>query len=57
MKLGETVRAIKEMTHNDNGPGIGRNYGETAVFIFGWKTFFALKSFFFYFFNKNPKFT
>ena len=33
-KLGETVRAIKEMTHNDNGPDPGRNYGEPVIFKF-----------------------
>ena len=32
-KLGGTVRAIKKMTQKDNGPGNGRNYGETGVFI------------------------
>ena len=35
--LGGTDRAIKKMTHNDNGPGW--NYGETAVFTFGQKLF------------------
>ena len=25
---------IKKMTQNDDGPGPGRNYGETAVFTF-----------------------
>ena len=34
MKLGGTGRAIKKMTHNDNGPGPGRNYRETASFTF-----------------------
>ena len=34
-KLGGTVRTIKKMTQNDNGPGPGRNYGETGVFTFG----------------------
>ena len=29
-KVGGTVRAIKKMTQNDNGPGPGRNYGETG---------------------------
>ena len=33
-KLGGTVRAIKKMTQNDNGPGLGRIYRETAVFTF-----------------------
>ena len=43
-KLGGTVRAIKKMTQNDNGPGPGRNYGETAVFTFSRKVvFFWLK--------------
>ena len=28
------------MTHNDNRPGPGQNYGETAVFTFGRKAFF-----------------
>ena len=43
-KLGGTVRAIKKMTQNDNIPGLGRNYGETAVFTFGQKLFFVAKS-------------
>ena len=34
-KLGGTVRAIKKMTQNDNGPSLGRNYGEMDVFTFG----------------------
>ena len=34
-KLGGTVGAIKKITHNDNGPDLGRNYGETADFTFG----------------------
>ena len=42
-KLGGTVRAIKKMTQNDNGPGPGRNYGETGVFTFGRKVVFGLK--------------
>ena len=42
-KLGGTVRAIKKMTQNDNGPGPGRNYGETAVFTFGQKVLFWVK--------------
>ena len=29
---GGIVRAIKKMTQKDNGPGPGRNYGETGVF-------------------------
>ena len=40
MKLVGAVRAIKKMTHNDNGPGQGQNYGETAVFRFGQKLVF-----------------
>ena len=31
------------MTQKDNGPGPGRNYGETGVFTFGQKVFFCLK--------------
>ena len=42
-KLGGTVRAIKKMTQNDNGPGLGRNYGEMDVFTFGRKMVFWLK--------------
>ena len=34
-KLGGIVRTIKKMTQKDNGPGPGRNYGETGVFTFG----------------------
>ena len=30
----------RNMTHNDNGPDLGRNHGETAVFTFGRKVFF-----------------
>ena len=37
------------MTQNDNGPGPGRNYGETAVFRSGRKVFFWPKMGF------NPK--
>ena len=33
-KLGGIVRTIKKMTQKDNGPGPGRNYGETGVFTF-----------------------
>ena len=33
-KLGGIVRAIKKMTQKDNGPGPGRNHGETGVFTF-----------------------
>ena len=43
-KLGGIVRAIKKMTQKDNGPGPGRNYGETAVFTFGQKVFFLAKN-------------
>ena len=39
----------QKMTQNDNGPGLGRNYGETAVFTFGRKVVFGLKMGF------NPK--
>ena len=42
-KLGGTVRAIKKMTQKDNGPGPGRNHGETGVFTFGQKVVFGLK--------------
>ena len=37
------------MTQNDDGPGPGRNYGETDVFTFGRKVVFGLKMGF------NPK--
>ena len=47
-KLGGNVRAIKEMTQNDNRPSPGRNDGKTAVFTFSWKVFFWP--------NKHPKF-
>ena len=33
-KLVGTSRVTKKMTHNDNGAGPGRIYGETAVFTF-----------------------
>ena len=33
-KLGGTVRAIKKMTQNDNGPGPSRNYGEMPLIFF-----------------------
>ena len=42
-KLGGMVRVIKKMTQKDNGPGPGRNYGETGVFTFGRKVVFGLK--------------
>ena len=44
--LGDRV-GHKKMTHNDNGPGPGRNYGETAIFTFGRKVFFWPKIRFF----------
>ena len=34
----------KKMTQNDNGPGPGRNYGETAVFYVLLKSVFWPKS-------------
>ena len=34
VKLGRIVRVTKKMTQNENGPGPGPNYGETAVFAF-----------------------
>ena len=49
MKLGGNVRAIKKMTQNDKGPGLGTNYEEMAVFTFGRKVVFGLKMGF------NPK--
>ena len=33
-KLVGTIRVTKKITHTDNGPGPGRNYGETAAFTF-----------------------
>ena len=42
-KLGGIVRTIKKITQKDNGPGPGRNYGETGVFTFGRKVVFGLK--------------
>ena len=42
-KFGGTVRAFKKMTQKENGPGPGRNYGETGVFTFGRKVVFGLK--------------
>ena len=53
-KLGGTVPTIKKMTHNDNGPGPGRNYGEAAVFTFSRKVFFLPKTVFFP--KEHPKF-
>ena len=32
--FGHVWSGPKKMTHKDNGPGPGRNYGETAVFTF-----------------------
>ena len=32
--FGGTVPAVKKMTQHDTGPGLSRNYGETAVFTF-----------------------
>ena len=46
-KLGGTVGAIKKMTHNYNGPGPSRNYGETAFLRLAKKHFFWLKIHFF----------
>ena len=43
-KLDGTIWAIKKMTQNGNGPGPGRNYGETAVFTFSRKVFFLAKN-------------
>ena len=43
-KLVGTVRAIKKMTQNDNEPGPGWNYGETAVFTFSRKKNFWAKN-------------
>ena len=43
-KLGGTVGAIKKMTQNHNGPGLGRNYRETAVLTFSRKVFFLAKN-------------
>ena len=45
-KLGGTVQAIKKMTQNDNGPGLGHQYGETAVLRSDEKCLFWQKSFF-----------
>ena len=42
-KLGGTVWTIKKMIQKDNGPGLGRNYGETGIFTFGRKVVFGLK--------------
>ena len=44
MKLVGTVRAIKEMTQNEDGPRPGRIYRETAVFMLSRKVFFWPKS-------------
>ena len=40
---GESSGSIKKMTQKDNGPGPGRNYGETGVFTFGRKVVLGLK--------------
>ena len=40
MKLGGTVGATKKMTHIDNEPGPGWNYGETEVYMFLAKNLF-----------------
>merc|ERR1719342_294890 len=40
---GESSGPSKKMTQKDNGPGPGRNYGETGVFTFGRKVVFGLK--------------
>ena len=48
-KLGGTVWAIKQMTQNDNGPDLGRNYVETAIFTFSRKVVFWPKM------GLNPK--
>ena len=50
--LVELSGPIKKMTHNDNGPGPGRNYRETAVFTFSRKVGFWLKI---HFIQKTPK--
>ena len=41
--IGQNVQKMAKMAQKDNGPGPGRNYGETAVFTFGRKVVFALK--------------
>ena len=46
-------KADQKITHNDNRPGPGRNYGETTVFTFGRRVFFVQKS---VFPKKHPKF-
>ena len=53
-KLVGTIRFTKKMTHNDNGPGPGRFYGETAVFTFCRKAENGPKIRFFP--KKSPKF-
>ena len=42
-KLSGTVWAIKKMTQNDNGPGLGWNFGETAFLRLAEKCFFGQK--------------
>ena len=53
-KLVGTIRVTKKMTHNDNGAGPGRIYGETVVFTFCRKAENGPKIRFFP--KKNPKF-
>ena len=53
-KLVGTIRFTKKMTHNDNGAGPGRIYGETAVFTFCRKAENGPKIRFFP--KKSPKF-
>ena len=53
-KLVGTIRVTKKMTHNDNGAGPGRIYGETAVFTFCRKAENGPKIIFFP--KKLPKF-
>ena len=42
-KLGGTVRAIKKMTQNVNGPGLGRNYEKQLFLRSAEKCFFGQK--------------
>ena len=57
MKCGGTLRATKKMTHIDNGPGPGWNYGETAVLAFCRNEVFGLKFVLFYLFGKRVLFS
>ena len=41
-----TLRTIKKMTQNDNRPGPGRNYGDTAVLRLVEKWFLAKNAFY-----------